>query len=174
MVNIDQPMNGQPKKIGRRTHFLNGYLRVQVSTIWGPASQIGHWRYNLHPRLSSRASKSGNRCRKSFPHRNPVGSVSILLFNKYHKAVEGQKQCLVAIVVQPIKSSFWSRDLPWKSTHFTHRWRMESITLVASTIGGPYSIAMRPYRVSDTLWLCQIGYWKWPVVDLPIKDCDFP
>ena len=28
---------------------------------------------------------------------------------------------------------------------------------------------------SDTLWLCQNSYWKWPfIVDLPIKNGDFP
>jgi len=27
-----------------------------------------------------------------------------------------------------------------------------------------------------TLWLCQNSYWKWPIeiVDVPIKDGDFP
>ena len=26
-----------------------------------------------------------------------------------------------------------------------------------------------------TLWLCQISYWKWPlIVDFPIKNGDFP
>ena len=29
--------------------------------------------------------------------------------------------------------------------------------------------------MQDTLWLCQNSYWKWPlIVDLPIKNCDFP
>ena len=28
---------------------------------------------------------------------------------------------------------------------------------------------------SDTLWLCQNSYWKWPfIVDFPIKNGDFP
>ena len=38
-----------------------------------------------------------------------------------------------------------------------------------------FSILRRASQGQLTLWLCQNSYWKWPfIVDLTIKNCDFP
>jgi hypothetical protein len=42
-------------------------------------------------------------------------------------------------------------------------------------IGQPLRSVNLSHESKYTLWLCQNSYWKLPlIVDLPIKNCDFP